>query len=100
MRYSYAELRTRRGWLRRVAAEYRAGATLVELARRHGPSATMLRRLLLEHGVVMRPTGGKRVRARYAALRARGWTLAAIGRKYGVTRQAVRQGLLSGRGGV
>ena len=76
-------------------ALYEAGATLRSIAAASDRTFHAVRTELLQQGVVLREGGNARGPwyAEAAALRAEGHTLAAIGRRYGVSYQAVAKAL-------
>jgi hypothetical protein len=79
-------------------ALYATGATIRQIAMASGRTFYAVRLELLTRGVVMRDASPSAAwAAEAAALRAEGYTLRALGRRYGVTRQAVSKVLLKRR---
>lgn len=74
-----------------LIADYRGGMGCVLLSRKYGIAENTVLARLKEAGVDVRPQGYLDPDAlrEMASLRADGWTLKALGEKYGVTRQTV-----------
>ncbi len=74
-----------------MIADYQCGLGCVLLSRKYGVAENTVLSRLKAAGMDVRPQGFLDVNTleEMAALRAEGWTLRAIGEKYGVTRQTV-----------
>lgn len=72
-----------------MIADYEAGMGCVRLARKYGLGENTVLARLKEAGVDVRAQGylGPEALHEMAALREEGWTLKALGERYGVTRQ-------------
>lgn len=80
-----------------IAEEYRAGATLQELARKHGSYLGRVIAELMSLGVELRRKGpaekanSRQRHQEMLALRESGMSVQAIGTRFGITRQRVQQ---------
>ena len=78
-----------------LIASYRTGTNINELAERFGVHRTTVACLLRRHGVDVRAVGLSPSQVRDAArLYREGWSLARIGKKFGVDDMTVRRHLL------
>ena len=92
------------GWFRpsdaelaRLVAAYEAGASLRELGQQTGRTWTVIRRVLLQAGVELRPMGARRLPVPQLRKMARdyegGMTLLALEAKYGIKRDTITRNL-------
>lgn len=74
-----------------IVADYAGGMGCVLLSRKYGIAENTVLARLKEAGVQVLPQGFVDAEAfeEMAALRAEGWTLKALGQRYGITRQTV-----------
>lgn len=80
-----------------MIADYVGGTGCVRLSRKYGIGENTVLSRLGEAGVDVHPQGyfAPDMLGEMASLRAEGWTLKALGEKYGVTRQTVAARLRS-----
>lgn len=80
-----------------MVADYRGGTGCVLLSRKYGIGESTVLARLKEAGVAVRPQGyiDPDALREMTSLRAEGWTLRALGERYGVTRQTVAARLRS-----
>ena len=80
--------------IKQISKDYESGLKLRELVDKYGTSITTIWMKLKEAGVKMRQKGYRLTSEQEAdifRLRVEGATLQAIGNKYGITREAIRQ---------